>query len=84
MRSHASGPAMLEVLKQLLADERIQSNCTAFQPRVVSGESACMKALSTIETTAAGSLGKNRVERTSERRQGLAVTGTHKRKGISG
>jgi len=77
MRSHASGPAMLEVLKQLLADERIQSNCTAFRPRVVSGESACMKALSTIETTAAGSLGKNRVESTSERRHGLAVTGTH-------
>ena len=77
MRSHASGPAMLEVLKQLLADERIQSNCTAFRPRVVSGESACMKALSTIETTAAGSLGKNRVESTSEQRHGLAVTGTH-------
>jgi rhamnosyltransferase subunit B len=77
MRSHASGPAMLEVLKRLLADERIQSNCAAFRPRVVSGESACMKALATIETAAAGSLGKNRVESTSERRQGLAVTGTH-------
>jgi len=77
MRSHASGPAMLEALKQLLADERIQSNCTAFRARVVSGESACMKALSTIEIAAAGCLGKNRVESTSERRQELAATGTH-------
>jgi hypothetical protein len=68
---------MLEALKQLLADERIQSNCTAFRARVVSGESACMKALSAIEIVAAGSLGKNPVESTSERRQGLAVTGTH-------
>jgi hypothetical protein len=31
-----------------------------------------MKALATIETAAAGSLGKNRVESTPERRQGLA------------
>src|SRR5882762_8293291 len=77
MRSYASGPAMLEALKQLLADELIQSNCTAFRARVVSGESACMKALSTIEIAAAGSLGKNRVESTSERRQELAATGTH-------
>jgi len=77
MRSHASGPAMLEVLKRLLADDRIQSNCTAFRPRVASGESACMKALAAIEAAAAGSLGKNRVESTSEQRQGLAVTGTH-------
>jgi hypothetical protein len=68
---------MLEALKQLLADERIQSNCTAFRARVVPGESARMKALSTIEIAAAGSLGKNRVESTSERRQGLTAIGTH-------
>jgi len=59
MRLHVSGPAMLEALKQLLADERIHSNCTAFRARVVSGESACMKALSTIEIVAVGSLGTN-------------------------
>jgi rhamnosyltransferase subunit B len=76
MRSHASGQAMLEMLKRLLADERIQSNCTAFRPRVVSGESACMKALSVIEIAAAESLRKNLVV-TSEQRQGLAATGTH-------
>jgi hypothetical protein len=68
---------MLEVLKQLLADERIQSNCTAFRSRVVPGESACLKALSAIEIAAAGSLGKNRVESTLDRRQGLAATGTY-------
>jgi rhamnosyltransferase subunit B len=77
MGSHASGPAMLEALKQLLADERIQSNCTALRPRVVSGESACLKALSTIESAAAGSFGKNRIESTLERQQGLAAAGTH-------
>jgi rhamnosyltransferase subunit B len=77
MRSQASGLAMLEVLKQLLADERIQSNCIAFRSRVVSGESACMKALSTIEIAAERSLGKNRVASTSERRQGVAATGTY-------
>jgi rhamnosyltransferase subunit B len=77
MRSHASGPAMLEALQQLLADERIQRNCTALQPRVGSGESACMKALSAIETVAAGSLGKNRAAGTSERQQELVATGTH-------
>jgi rhamnosyltransferase subunit B len=77
MRSQASGPAMLKALKQLLADGRIQGNCTAFQTRVVSGESACMKALSAIETVAAGSPGKNVVENTSGRRQGLAATGAH-------
>jgi hypothetical protein len=68
---------MLEVLKQLLADESIQSNCTAFRPRVVPGESACLKALSAIEIAAAGFLGKNRVGSTSERRQMLAATGTY-------
>lgn len=77
MRSHASGSAMLDELKQLLTNERIESNCTAFRPRVVSGESACMKALSTIEIAAAGCLGKNRVDSTSERRKVLAATGTH-------
>jgi rhamnosyltransferase subunit B len=77
LRSHASGPALLKILKRLLADQRIQSNCTAFQPRVVSGESACMKALSTIEMAASGSLDKNRVASTSERRQELAAIGTH-------
>jgi hypothetical protein len=68
---------MLEALQQLLADERIQRNCTALQPRVGSGESACMKALSAIETVAAGSLGKNRAAGTSERQQELVATGTH-------
>jgi rhamnosyltransferase subunit B len=77
LRSRASGPAMLKILKQLLADEGVQSNCIAFRPRVVSGESACLKALSTIEMAASGSLDKNRVASTSERRQELAAIGTH-------
>jgi rhamnosyltransferase subunit B len=77
MRLPPSGPAMLVVLKQLLVDERIQTNCTAFRSRVVSGESACMKALSTIEIAAAVSLGMDRVASASERRQGLAAAGTH-------
>jgi rhamnosyltransferase subunit B len=77
MRSHASGPAMQEVLKQLLTDERIQSNCTAFRSSVVSGESACIKALSTIEIVAAESLDKNHIASSSKRPQGLAATGTY-------
>jgi rhamnosyltransferase subunit B len=77
IRLNASGAPMLQGLKQLLADERIQSNCTDIRPRVVSGESACMKALSTIEIAAEGALGKNRVASTSERPQGLAATGTY-------
>jgi rhamnosyltransferase subunit B len=76
MRSHASGTAMLEILKRMLADERIQSKCTAFRPRVVSGESARMKALSAIEIVAAESLGKDLVP-ASQRRQRLAATGTY-------
>ena len=77
MRSHASAPAMLQMLRQLLADERIQSNCTDFRSRLVSGESACMKALSTIEIAAAESLDKNRVAPSRRRRQEQAVTGTY-------
>jgi rhamnosyltransferase subunit B len=78
MRSHAGGAAMLEMLKRLLGDDRIQSNCTAFRPRVISGESACMNALSTIEIAAQESLGRKRGERVAGRRQELAaVTGTH-------
>jgi rhamnosyltransferase subunit B len=61
-RSHPSGPAMQEALKRLLVDERIQSSCSAFRPRVLSGELACMRALSTIETAAAGSFEENRAE----------------------
>jgi rhamnosyltransferase subunit B len=66
MRSHASASAMLGVLKSLLADERIQNNCTAFRSRVVSGESACMEALSAIEIAAAGFPGESRVASTLE------------------
>jgi rhamnosyltransferase subunit B len=61
-RSHLSGQALQEALNRLLADERIQSNCNAFRPRVLSGELACMKALSTIEAVGAGSLEKSGAE----------------------
>jgi rhamnosyltransferase subunit B len=62
INSHGSSPAMLQSLKRLLEDERIQRKCALFQPRVESGESACMKALSAIEAVAAKTLSKNRIE----------------------
>lgn len=62
MRLDSTGPAMLRPLKRLLSDKRIQSNCASFRARVVPGESACLKALSTIETVAAGALIENRVQ----------------------
>ncbi len=71
--SHGSGEAMLAALKKLLGDERIQRNCAAFRPRIVPGESACLKALSAIEAVAVEALGKNRPNRTLERQQGLAT-----------
>lgn len=77
MRLQASGPAMLEALKKLLANERIQSNCSAFRSRVVSGESACLKALSAIEIIAAGSFGKNRVESRSGQRRTPVTSEVH-------
>jgi rhamnosyltransferase subunit B len=77
MRSQANGQAMLEMLKQLLADERIQSNCTIFRARVISSELACMNALSAIEAVATNSLDLDRIASTSGWRQGLAATGTH-------
>jgi rhamnosyltransferase subunit B len=73
MDSHASAEAMLESLKRLLEDERIQRNCAAFRPRVESGESACMKALSAIETVATGALSNNRAETALERQHGVAT-----------
>ena len=71
--SHGSSEAILAALKRLLEDERIQHNCAAFRPRVVSGESACLKAMSAIEAVAAEALGRNRPNRTLERQQGLAT-----------
>jgi rhamnosyltransferase subunit B len=73
MDSHASGKAMLESLKQLLEDERIQQNCGAFRLRVGSGESARIKALSAIEAVAAGALSKNGTERALTRQQSAAT-----------
>ena len=73
MNGGRSGPALMEMLQRLCADERIQRNCEAFMPRVDSGESACMKALSAIEAIAAGTLGKNPAERAFEQQQGLAT-----------
>jgi rhamnosyltransferase subunit B len=52
MKVPGRGQAMQNTLKQLLEDERIQRNCAAFRPKVGSGESACMKALSVIEAVA--------------------------------
>lgn len=52
MKSPGNGQAMQKSLQQLLEDERIQRNCTALRPRVESGESASLKALSEIETVA--------------------------------
>jgi hypothetical protein len=63
---------MLESLKWLLEDERIQQNCTVVQPRVASSESSCMNALSAIEAVAAGALGKNHSTRASVQ-QGAAT-----------
>jgi rhamnosyltransferase subunit B len=74
MDSHRSSKAMLESLRQLLEDERIQRNCAAFRLRVGSGESACMKALSAIETVATGALSKNRTERAFARQQSAAAS----------
>jgi rhamnosyltransferase subunit B len=73
MDSHASGKTMLESLKQLLEDERIQQHCAAFRLRVDSGESACIKALSAIEAIAAAALSKNRTERALARQQSAAT-----------
>ncbi len=67
MDSRGGGQAMLKSLKQLLEDEGIQENCSAFRSRVGSGESACMQALSVIETAAAGSFTRNGRERAPER-----------------
>jgi rhamnosyltransferase subunit B len=75
--SHTGGRAILEALRELLPNERIQSNCTAFQSKVISGESACMNALSTIEIAAQESLDKKRGEGISGRQQELAATGTY-------
>ena len=77
LRSDVSGRVMQEGLKQLLTNESIQSNCTAFRSKVISGESACMNALSAIELAATASVGKSRVASISEWRQRLAATGTH-------
>jgi rhamnosyltransferase subunit B len=73
MDSHSNGEAMLASLKQLLEDQRIQQNCTAFRLRVDSGESACTKALSAIEAVAIRTLGKNRAEGVLERQHGVAT-----------
>jgi rhamnosyltransferase subunit B len=73
MDSHKSGEAMLESLKRLLEDGRIQQNCAAFRLRVDSGESACIKALSAIETIAAGALSKDCTERALARQQSAAT-----------
>jgi rhamnosyltransferase subunit B len=73
MDSHASSKAMLESLKRLLEDERIQQNCAAFRLRVDSSESACSKALFEIETIATGSISKNRMEMASAQTQSTAT-----------
>lgn len=58
MDSQGGNSIMLQQLRQLLADERIQQRCESFRSRVESGESACMKALSVIEAATA-TLSKN-------------------------
>jgi rhamnosyltransferase subunit B len=73
MDSRRSGEAMLESLKRLLEDERIQQNCAAFRLRVDSGESACMRALSAIETVATGALSNGRTKRGLARQQSAAT-----------
>jgi rhamnosyltransferase subunit B len=73
--SYGSGEAMLKSLKQLLEDDGIQQNCAAFRLRVDSGESACSKALSAIETIARAAHIKNRIqsENASEQRQDVVT-----------
>jgi rhamnosyltransferase subunit B len=73
MDSHGNDAAMLKSLTQLLEDERIQRNCTAFRLRVDSGESACIKALSAIETIARGARAKTHIESASEQPQDVAT-----------
>jgi rhamnosyltransferase subunit B len=73
MASRRTGESMLESLKELLEDERVQQNCAAFRLRVEPGESACIKALSSIETIAARALSKDRTERSSVRQQNAAT-----------
>jgi rhamnosyltransferase subunit B len=73
MKSHGTDSVILESLRRLLEDERIQRNCAAFQLRVEPGESARTKALSAIEAVAVETLGKNRTERTLAQQQGLAT-----------
>lgn len=81
--SHASGRDMLNALKHLLANERIQNNCTFFRAKVRSGELACLKALSTIET-AAGYLDQNPIAGTSEPPQKLTAAQTPSHNILSG
>jgi rhamnosyltransferase subunit B len=71
--SHRSGALMLESLKRLLEDERIQSSCAAFRHRVETGESACMNALAAIEAVAAGAFSKNAHARELEHEHGLTA-----------
>jgi rhamnosyltransferase subunit B len=59
--SHGNSSTMLQSLKRLLEDERIQRSCMLFQPKVESGEVACIKALSVIEAVAANALSKNHI-----------------------
>lgn len=73
MESDVRGSSMLAPLKQLLEDERIQSNCTTFQSRVVDGESACRRALAEVEHIAAAALGKQGNDERVKLRQGLAT-----------
>jgi rhamnosyltransferase subunit B len=73
MDSHGSGQAMLESVKRLLEDERIQQNCVALRPRVEPGESAGLKALAAIEAVATEALDKNRTEGISEQQRNTAT-----------
>jgi rhamnosyltransferase subunit B len=47
--SHGDEQIMLQSLKRLLESEQIQQNCKAIKAKMVSGEDACLKALSVME-----------------------------------
>src|SRR5882672_1213299 len=64
MNQQGNSQAMLQSLKRLLEDERMQQNCIAIQSKVDTGEVARMKALSVVEDIAGRVLGKDRAKLT--------------------
>lgn len=49
LNSHNDEQAMLQLLKRLLESEQIQHSCVAIKAKMVSGNDACLKALSVME-----------------------------------